>query len=266
MSNFLIISAVISTSTTTALDWENDNTDYVITVLVKDNDGVAPCRTTYLYVPVTLRNVDEEPPTFTDPNAAASFKKSVNFDDDKPIGTLVTSVVADQTSDKYDSEIYSIHKITATTGGPATGNEFVIVTDFDSSGATLDYPTVGNLYLNELLDFTQKAEVYEVEIVATDNFAGSTRTMPTATVTVSVVDVNNNAPFFNPAHYHKSFPENTAINTPVVTVTATDYDATDTLTYTITSDPCNYFANTNNAIYFDTVPDYETNTYCTVQV
>ena len=216
---------------------------------------------------MVLRDVDELRPIFTNPGVATTYKKTVTFADTGSVGDTVTTVVADQNpSDKYDSEVYSIVSITATTGGPATGNEFVIVTDIDDSGATLDYPTVGTLYLNEALDFTQKARVYEVLIKATDTFTDSTRTMQTATVTVSVTDANNNLPFFDPAHYHKSFPENTAVNTPVVTVSATDYDATDTLTYSITDDPCNYFANTNNAIYFDTAPDFEANTFCTIEV
>ena len=101
-----------------------------------------------------------------------------------------------------------------------SGDEFVIVTDYDpnSATATNDVPTTGEIFLNQELDWYSKGQQYVLKIVATDTFSGSTRAMPTATVTVGVIDGNNNAPFFDPAYYHKSFPENTATGTTVVTL------------------------------------------------
>ena len=48
------------------------------------------------------------------------------------------------------------------------------------------------------------------------------------TITVNVIDFNDNAPKFNPCEYNTSVKENVNINTLVYTVTATDADQANT--------------------------------------
>lgn len=60
-------------------------------------------------------------------------------------------------------------------------------------------------------------------VMATDK--GSSPRSSTATVYFNVEDVNDNDPVYNPVDYSEEVPEDVAIGTSVVTLTATDLDS-----------------------------------------
>lgn len=60
-------------------------------------------------------------------------------------------------------------------------------------------------------------------VMATDK--GSSPRSSTATVYINVEDVNDNDPIYNPVDYSEEVPEDVAIGTSVVTLTATDLDS-----------------------------------------
>ena len=64
---------------------------------------------------------------------------------------------------------------------------------------------------------------YEIQVLAVD--AGSPNLSSTATVTVSVIDVNDNPPVFDAAEFTGSVAENSPIGTSVLQVSAQDGDA-----------------------------------------
>ncbi|XP_053285335.1 protocadherin beta-15 [Pleuronectes platessa] len=77
------------------------------------------------------------------------------------------------------------------------------------------------LVLEKELDREQQHEL-TIALVATDG--GSPQRSGTAVVHVTVMDANDNAPVFSQAVYKATLPENSPLDTVVVTVSATDAD------------------------------------------
>ncbi|XP_076020947.1 protocadherin beta-15-like [Genypterus blacodes] len=77
------------------------------------------------------------------------------------------------------------------------------------------------LVLNKELD-REKEHDLNLEVVAADG--GNPHRSGTATVHVTVLDANDNAPVFSQALYRASLPENSPIGTVVITVSASDAD------------------------------------------
>uniref|UniRef100_A0A3Q0T6Q0 Cadherin domain-containing protein n=1 Tax=Amphilophus citrinellus TaxID=61819 RepID=A0A3Q0T6Q0_AMPCI len=77
------------------------------------------------------------------------------------------------------------------------------------------------LVLEKELDREQKQEL-TIVLVATDG--GTPQRSGTAVIYVSVLDANDNAPAFSQAVYKASLPENSPLDTVVITVRATDAD------------------------------------------
>ncbi|XP_059918726.1 cadherin-related family member 2 isoform X3 [Gadus macrocephalus] len=74
------------------------------------------------------------------------------------------------------------------------------------------------------LDFETK-KVMVVQVIAIDEEDESMRS--TATVTITILDVNDNSPTFPEDTYKLNVPEHSAVDTPVATITATDGDVMD---------------------------------------
>ncbi|KAM9740583.1 protocadherin gamma-A12-like isoform 28-T28 [Menidia menidia] len=79
----------------------------------------------------------------------------------------------------------------------------------------------GELVLNKELDREEKKEL-KLLLTAVDG--GSPQRSGTVVIHVIVLDANDNAPIFTEAVYTASLPENSPLNTPVLTVSATDAD------------------------------------------
>lgn len=79
----------------------------------------------------------------------------------------------------------------------------------------------GWVYTNHLLDRETNSK-YQFQVVAEDG--GDPSKSATATVVVTVQDVNDNDPTFNPKQYDVVISEDSAPGTPLATVTATDPD------------------------------------------
>ncbi|XP_041845378.1 protocadherin gamma-A4-like isoform X17 [Melanotaenia boesemani] len=77
------------------------------------------------------------------------------------------------------------------------------------------------LVLEKELDREQKHEL-TIVLVATDG--GTPQRSGTAVIHVSVLDANDNNPVFSQAVYKASLPENSPLNTLIITVSATDAD------------------------------------------
>lgn len=83
-------------------------------------------------------------------------------------------------------------------------------------------PTSGTLYLHKKLDY-EELSTYVLNITASDG--GNPKLSSTILCTVNVEDCNDNPPAFPNTAIVRQFPENVAINTPIVTVTAEDPDS-----------------------------------------
>ncbi|CAL8270234.1 unnamed protein product [Boreogadus saida] len=74
------------------------------------------------------------------------------------------------------------------------------------------------------LDFEDKEEMV-VQVIAIDEEKPTMRS--TATVTIKILDLNDNSPFFREDTYKLTVPEHSLVDTPVATITATDCDVMD---------------------------------------
>ena len=83
--------------------------------------------------------------------------------------------------------------------------------------------TTGEIKLTKQLDFESKS-IYDFVVVARDQ--GIPSRMSTAQVYISVLDVNDNYPYFKPSEYTREISEFTDSGTIVLRVTANDRDST----------------------------------------
>nr|XP_040030498.1 protocadherin gamma-A4-like [Gasterosteus aculeatus aculeatus] len=79
----------------------------------------------------------------------------------------------------------------------------------------------GELILGKELD---REEQQEIKLILTAVDGGSPQRSGTVLIHVVVLDANDNAPVFTHSVYEATVPENSAINTPVITVSASDED------------------------------------------
>ena len=128
------------------------------------------------------------------------------FPEDVSVGTEITTVSAtDIDSGNNGTVMYTL----------VSGNENG---EFDCDENT------GKVTFKKSVDFENKKS-YTLTISATDKGSPSRKSIVDAIVNVSITDVNDNKPVFNPVKYEKSVSESREIGFLVVTVTATDKDS-----------------------------------------
>ncbi|MCB8981162.1 MAG: cadherin domain-containing protein [Ardenticatenaceae bacterium] len=188
----------IKVSNSTPLDLETNPT-FTLTVEVKDSGNL----TDSAQVTINLLNVNEAP--VVDP--AGSF----NIAENTVTGTAVTTITATDV-DASDVITFSI-----TAGN--TANAFAI-------GASSGEITVAD---GSLLDYDIPPTSYTLTIKAED-IAGA---FDTEDVVINLTNVNE-PPVISPSGPF-NVSENTMTGTPVTTVSATDVDASDVITFSITA-------------------------------
>ena len=205
----------------TPQDSNADNT-YELELSVADG-----AHTTTQAISVSVTNVNDVAPSF----AAATDSSSVS---ENTSGVVYT---ASATDIEGDSVSYSL-------GGT------------DSAHFTID-PSNGELSLANALDYETPQDHntnndYELEITASD---GTNST--TLTLTVLVQDLNDNTPAFATASETIQVPENTSGS--IYTAAATDLDATDTITYTLsgTDSALLQIGSSSGDLAFINSPDFE---------
>nr|XP_043895572.1 protocadherin gamma-A11-like [Solea senegalensis] len=123
------------------------------------------------------------------------------------------------------------------------------------------------LVLDKELDREKQGEI---NLVLTALDGGSPQRSGTVVIHVTVLDANDNAPVFSQAVYKASLPENSPVDTVVVTVSATDADegvngdvtydfghVTEDVKKVFTIDRKNGIIKVNGAIDFETVMSYD---------
>ena len=92
------------------------------------------------------------------------------------------------------------------------------------------YPTTGAISLSSALDFDiDQHRFFELELSVSDGEFNST-----AVVQISITDSNDNLPMFENASYAITIPEDTAIGSEILTITASDIDPTSRVRYFLT--------------------------------
>ena len=216
-------------TTSGTLDYET-TTSYSVTVSVRD--GGSPANTASVEVRVTVTDINENAPVFSNQIS------SINVAESASVGTLVATITATD-ADSQDTISYNI--------SPA------------SPKFTIDSGT-GKITVKSTLDH-ETTSSYTLVINATDSGTVDAQKHATHTLTVSVTNSNDHSPVFSPASYSAPISENDSVGKTVVTVTATDGDTGDTISYSIASgNTGNVFRLDANSLVIDSVAklDYET--------
>ena len=228
---FAIDSSTGSITVARALDYET-TVSYALTVEASDGRG----GTAEATVNITVTDAAEAP-------AFDEVSYAFEVAEDAAVGGAVGTVLAAD-PDVGDAVSYAI------TAGNADGKFAIDVgTGAISVAAALDFETTGG---------------YSLTVEAED----STANTDTVTVTVTVTDVAE-APVFDEASYTFEVAEDAAVGDAVGTVSATDPDEDDTLTYSITSGNAGSkfsIGSSTGEVTVEAALDYETESSYTLTV
>jgi hypothetical protein len=164
---------------------------YQVTVVAMDA-GI-PSQTSSLQVTVTITDVNDNPPVF-DP-----LIYTLSVTEEQPAG-LVDTITA------TDPDI-----------GPNAEILYTIVSEDSNLPFSVDRET-GELRTTNVLDREQRTNYSFVILATNDLFTAQ------ASVSITVIDVNDNSPLFDPPTYNVNLDEDASLNSEVVTVSATDPD------------------------------------------
>ena len=204
---------------------QGTNNVYQVTITAADAEY-----STTQAITITVADLNDEAPQFTSLNL-----QTVDYTMVK-VGDIVYTAQA--------SDADANDQITYTLGGADAANF-----DFDPSSGELSFNQ-----LPELEDFPQNGGIdYQLNITATDLAANSTD----LALTISLLDDTGTAPTFASASATVNIDENSAGN--IYTAQASDVDAGDTLTYSISGTDSSLFTigSSSGELSFKTAPDYE---------
>ncbi|XP_043369203.1 protocadherin-23 isoform X2 [Dermochelys coriacea] len=193
----------------------------VIHLLIEAKDHGDPALTAVTSVEIQIQDVNNYAPQFT----MALYNASVS-EDASVGGTILTFSAIDY--DWIQENTYIEYSISSSN----TNNLFHVETSVIES--TPPYKMVGNLVLSSPLD-RETASSHYVIILASDR--GTPPLNSSATVLITVLDVNDNPPVFSNLEYRIHVRENIPIGSHITVISATDCDAgaNAEVTYTIIS-------------------------------
>ncbi|XP_034242049.1 cadherin-related tumor suppressor [Thrips palmi] len=164
-------------------------------LLVRASDGV---QTTDAYVTIQVTDSNDNPPVFS------QWAYSMEVREDAHRGSRVGQVSAKDLDE-----------------GPNGLVSYSVVSDWANDVFAL-HPQTGVFTLAARLDY-EEVQHYIFVVQAAD--AGRPSLSSTLTVFINVLDVNDNAPLFDPMSYSDEVWENVTAGSSVVTVSATDLDS-----------------------------------------
>ncbi|XP_037101706.1 cadherin EGF LAG seven-pass G-type receptor 3 isoform X1 [Syngnathus acus] len=187
------------------LDYEAER-EYTLRVRAQDN-GRPPLSNNTGIVSVQVTDVNDNPPIFVSTPFQASVLES------SPVGSSILHIQAIDTDAGDNARLE--YRLT----GTGSDTPFVI------NSAT------GWVTVKSILD-RESVEHYFFGVEARDY--GMPPLSATASVTITVMDVNDNHPEFLQKEYYARLNEDAVVGTSVVTVTAMDRDVNSAVTYQIT--------------------------------
>lgn len=186
------------------LDYESER-EYTLRVRAQDN-GRPPLSNNTGIVSVQVTDVNDNPPIFVSTPFQASVLESA------PVGSSILHIQAIDTDSSDNARLE--YRLTG------TGSD----TPFIINSAT------GWVTVSSILD-RESVEHYFFGVEARDY--GMPPLSATASVTITVMDVNDNRPEFLQKEYYGRLNEDAVVGTSVVTVTAVDRDVNSAVTYQI---------------------------------
>uniref|UniRef100_A0A3P8VA40 Cadherin EGF LAG seven-pass G-type receptor 3 n=1 Tax=Cynoglossus semilaevis TaxID=244447 RepID=A0A3P8VA40_CYNSE len=187
------------------LDYESER-EYTLRVRAQDN-GRPPLSNNTGIVSIQVTDVNDNPPIFVSTPFQASVLESA------PVGSSILHIQAIDTDSGDNARLE--YRLT----GTSSDTPFII------NAAT------GWVTVKSILD-RESVEHYFFGVEARDY--GMPPLSATASVTITVMDVNDNRPEFLQKEYYARLNEDANVGTSVVTVTAVDRDVNSAVTYQIT--------------------------------
>ncbi|XP_028599298.2 protocadherin-23 [Podarcis muralis] len=193
----------------------------VIRLHVEASDSGNPPLTAVASVLIQIQDVNNYIPQFTVPSYNLSISENVS------IGEMLLTFSAIDNDRTHDST-YVEYAIIGGNGGNKFQVEKCIVGPESPSKLT------GNLVLRSILD-RESSSSYQLLILVSDR--GTPPLNATATVSITVLDINDNPPIFTSLEYKVHVRENFPVGSHVTAVSASDCDAgpNGDVTYSITS-------------------------------
>ncbi|KAK6187125.1 hypothetical protein SNE40_005217 [Patella caerulea] len=207
-------------------------------------------------VTVNILDVNDNQPTFQNTNYNVSLTEMDSN------GTQTNSQVPNLNIQVTDIDDSSNANYYVTIGRQTYPGAFRVSPSDNSTGTT----AVNMLILNsDFLDFDNPNYRRQIVVIEARELTSlSTPKTSSATVTINLLDLNDNSPIFVQGQYERTLREDSAINTPIITITATDKDMGENgrITYSLRGTDLDVF-NLNSAtgeIRLNKILDYETQT------
>ena len=221
---FAINSTTGDLFTINGLDFE-DECYYLLTV--EAYDGGTPSLNSSLNFEVFVQPVEDLPPVFT----LDTQQVRISLPENTPVGSVVIQVTAED-GDRTECDVL---------GGAGSGSgsslesESQLVYSFSApSQVFMINEATGEISLLQSVDY-EETQQYTLTVLATD----SANFQAQAVVTIDILDRNDNSPQFQQPLYEASVPENSAVGSSILEVSATDADSLDQgrLLYSLTNNP-----------------------------
>ncbi|KAH0616047.1 hypothetical protein JD844_026842 [Phrynosoma platyrhinos] len=181
----------------------------IIRLLIEASDNGNPPLTAVTLVVIQIQDVNNYTPQFTMP----TFDLSIN--ENAYIGEKLFTFSAID----YDGTHHNTYVKYSVIGGNGS-NTFSVENCI--LGPESPDKVIGNLVLRSILD-RERSSFYQLLILASDH--GTPPLNATATVSITVLDINDNPPVFTSLEYHVHVKENFPVGSHIISVSANDYDS-----------------------------------------
>ncbi|XP_070544624.1 protocadherin Fat 4-like isoform X2 [Ptychodera flava] len=179
-----------------------------------------------MYFNLTVSVTDKDSGTYNDSTVVEVLITDIN--DNKPeFGQVLYEISVNETASL--AEVIAVITASDIDSG---ANGQVISYSFNAVDDYFVIDSDGNVELNTTLDYETRTK-YEYTVIATDGGSNPTQT-GTASLVITVVNENDEVPAFSKPSYEFEILENSAVDTFVGRVAATDDDG-DTISYSIKS-------------------------------
>ena len=192
-------------TSTISFDRESGNVQTLCVVRARDNGLPSRTNQGIVTVFITVTDDNDNQPEFSMSNYVAAIDESI------AVGSSVLRVTATD-RDEGTNALFSYSIIPNTQNMPL----------FASDPFFTINSTTGEIFVNQTVDF-ELQPVISFGVQAVD--MGNSPLTGQASVTISLRDLNDNAPQFNESFYQVSIPENVTIGTIILEVMASDADS-----------------------------------------
>ncbi|XP_057205147.1 protocadherin alpha-3-like isoform X12 [Triplophysa rosa] len=166
-------------------------------------DGGRPPKTGTMEIIVDVLDVNDNMPVFTQDVYSVTLKENV------PVGTIVVQVNATDMDDGTNGEIFY-------TFGSDIDSKLLKLFDLNSN--------TGEITVIGPIDY-EETNNYDIDIQASDKGPVNYRLTSDKSITIKIIDVNDNAPEIEVTSFSSAVPEDSKVGTTVALISISDLDS-----------------------------------------